>query len=94
MAGADGSELLPWLGRAMLRSSCQIMAFITMAFWLGLVFYADSHPGYGHGKTGRRPQKAAPQATATQLPAVLSASADATGATAQSRELEPAGGRS
>jgi hypothetical protein len=28
-----------------------IMAFIMMAFWLGLVFYADSHPGSGHGKS-------------------------------------------
>ena len=23
-----------------------IMAFVTMFFWLGLVFYADSHPGW------------------------------------------------
>jgi ATP/ADP translocase len=36
-----------------------IMAFITMAFWLGLVFYADSHPGYGHRKSRRRTQKTA-----------------------------------
>jgi hypothetical protein len=31
-----------------------IMAFIMMAFWLGLVFYADSHPGSGHGRSGGR----------------------------------------
>ena len=32
-----------------------IMAFFAMAFWLGLVFYADSHPGYGRRKAAKRP---------------------------------------
>jgi hypothetical protein len=27
-----------------------IMAFFAMAFWLGLIFYADRHPGYRHRK--------------------------------------------
>jgi len=27
------------------------MAFAAMAFWLGLVFYADSHPGSGRRKS-------------------------------------------
>ncbi len=29
-----------------------IVAFAAMAFWLGLVYYADAHPGYR-----RRPQR-------------------------------------
>jgi hypothetical protein len=27
-----------------------IIAFLAMASWIGLVFYADSHPGYKHRK--------------------------------------------
>jgi hypothetical protein len=27
-----------------------IIAFFAMAFWLGMVFYADRHPGYKHRK--------------------------------------------
>lgn len=27
-----------------------IMAFVAMGFWLGLILYADSHPGYRHRK--------------------------------------------
>ncbi len=27
-----------------------IIAFVAMAFWLGLLFHADSHPGYKHRK--------------------------------------------
>jgi hypothetical protein len=29
-----------------------IMAFVAMFFWLGLVFYADSHPGWKTRKAG------------------------------------------
>jgi hypothetical protein len=75
-----------------------IMAFIMMAFWLGLVFYADSHPGYGRGRSRKSAQTAAPHAVATQLPTddlgELSPSADTPDAAAASRELEPVGGRS
>lgn len=27
-----------------------VIAFVAMAFWLGLIFYADAHPGYRHRK--------------------------------------------
>ena len=27
-----------------------IVAFLAMALWLGLIFYADSHPGYSRRK--------------------------------------------
>jgi hypothetical protein len=38
-----------------------IVAFLAMAFWLGLVFYADQHPGYRR----RTPQRSSRAATAT-----------------------------
>jgi hypothetical protein len=36
-----------------------IMAFVAMGFWLGLIFYADSHPGYRHRKVRPGPGDAA-----------------------------------
>jgi hypothetical protein len=36
-----------------------IMAFLAMGFWLGLVFYADGHPGYRHSKLQPGPGVAA-----------------------------------
>jgi len=36
-----------------------IVAFLAMAFWLGLVFYADGHPGYQRRKLRRRSRSAA-----------------------------------
>lgn len=36
-----------------------IMAFVAMAFWLGLIFYADSHPGFRHRKVLPQPDEAA-----------------------------------
>ncbi len=31
-----------------------IVAFVAMAFWLGLIFYADGHPGYQRRTRRRR----------------------------------------
>ncbi len=39
-----------------------IVAFAAMAFWLGLVFYADAHPGYRR-KTSRRRSRGAAATT-------------------------------
>lgn len=37
-----------------------IVAFFAMAFWLRMVFYADSHPRYRHGQpTGAAPPEGA-----------------------------------
>lgn len=82
-------------GSSYLAIVVPIIAFIAMAFWLGLVFYADSHPGYGRGKSQEGPESAAPHA-ASQLSAddlgELWPSADTTTDTAApSRELEPVG---
>ncbi len=41
-----GSSLIPIV--------VPVMAFVAMAFWLGLVFYADSHPGYRSRKPAAR----------------------------------------
>lgn len=42
-------------GSAYLPIVLPIVAFVAMACWLGMVFYADSHPGYRspkpHGST-------------------------------------------
>jgi hypothetical protein len=36
-----------------------IVAFVTMALWLGMVFYADGHPGYRPWSSRRRSGSAA-----------------------------------
>jgi len=41
-----------------------IIAFFAMAFWLGLVFYADGHPGYKHRKPQPVDDIAEPDGTA------------------------------
>ncbi len=41
-----------------------IVAFAAMAFWLGLVFYADAHPGYRR-RTPRRRSRSAAVTTST-----------------------------
>jgi hypothetical protein len=43
-----------------------IMAFTAMAFWLGLVFYADSHPRYGGRQSSKRPSPASPRHAASR----------------------------
>jgi hypothetical protein len=42
-----------------------IMAFVAMFFWLGLVFYADGHPGW---KPRRKPGQASAPAEADAAP--------------------------
>lgn len=36
--------------------------FLAVGFWLGLIFYADSHPGYRHGRARPRPEDAVAEA--------------------------------
>lgn len=43
-----------------------IMAFLAMAFWLGLIFYADSHPGYRHPKAEPGPDHAGEETAAVE----------------------------
>ena len=83
-------------GSSYLAIVVPIMAFIAMAFWLGLVFYADSHPGYGHGKSQEGPQAAARHPAPSRLPAddlaeLSPSAATTTDTAAPSRELEPVG---
>jgi hypothetical protein len=40
-----------------------IVAFAAMAFWLGLVFYAEAHPGYKRRTPRRRSRSAAATTT-------------------------------
>jgi len=40
-------------GSSLIALVVPIMAFTGMAFWLGLVFYADSHPGYGRKRSSK-----------------------------------------
>jgi len=46
-----------------------IVAFTAMALWIGMVFYADSHPGYGRRKSRQGLKATAPHWAAGQLPA-------------------------
>jgi len=56
-----------------------IIAFTAMAFWLGLVFYADSHPGSRDRQRRQQPSETARSQAAGRLagddPAGLSPSA-------------------
>jgi len=71
------------------------MAFVAMAFWLGLVFYADSHPGYRSRKSAAksRTKKAASDGSMLET-AVLQAPENAgstlTGPRDHERISEPA----
>ncbi len=71
-----------------------IVAFIAMACWLGLVFYADSHPGYGRRKSREPSRPIAPDQAAGQLPvdelAELPSSAGAS-SPSRERQQEPIG---
>ena len=53
-------------GSSLILIVVPIMAFVAMFFWLGLVFYADSHPGYR--RVTAKSRKAGRRVTAAEGP--------------------------
>jgi len=90
LANTDGSQAVT--GSSSVAIVLPIVAFIGMALWLGLVFYADSHPGYGRRKSRQGLAATAPQQAAGQLPAAdlgeLASHAGTSGILAPSPEQE------
>jgi len=56
-------------GSSLVAFILPVVAFTAMAFWLGMVFYADSHPGYGRRQSRQGLAATTPHPAADQLPA-------------------------
>jgi len=56
-------------GSSLVAIILPVVAFTAMAFWLGMVFYADSHPGYGRRQSRQGLAATTPHQAADQMPA-------------------------
>ena len=71
-----------------------IIAFLAMASWIGLVFYADSHPGYKHRRPLPVPDIDEPEGTADVAGGPAPDALPVAGGPAGPGALEPVGGHS
>jgi hypothetical protein len=67
--GRQSERELAVTGSSYVAIVAPIVAFAAMAFWLGLVFYADSHPGSRRKLARQKHPATAPRAAAIRLSA-------------------------